>query len=205
MRRLLSFLAVLSLVSSARAQDPSPAAASEPVRDVRVVFHTDKGDVDVTLYATSAPVTVASFLNLAQQHFYDGLRFHRVIPGFVAQLGDPTGSGSGGPGYQFEDEKNGDRRFDKAGVLAMANHGANTNGSQFFFLLGPAAHLNDDGGYGHYTIFGQVTKGQEVVDAITQSDHVKSVDILDPTGPLFAKEAEQIDKWNKQLTKPAKH
>ena len=138
MRRLLSLLVVFSLVSSARAQEPSPAAASEPVRDVRVVFH-------------------------------------------------------------------GDRRFDKAGVLAMANHGANTNGSQFFFLLGPAPHLNDDSGNGHYTIFGQVTKGQEIVDAITQSDHVKSVDILDPTGPLFAKEAEQIEKWNKQMTKPAKH
>ncbi len=170
-----------------------------------MVFHTDKGDMEAVLFATKAPLTVASFLNLAQQKFYDGVRFHRVEPGFVAQVGDPTGTGGGSAGYQFEDEKNGDRKFDKPGIMAMANHGTNTNGSQFFFTLAVAPHLNDSGGNGHYTIFGQVTKGLEVVESITQSDHIKSIDILDPTTALFVKEAKQIDKWNKLMTHSPKH
>jgi peptidyl-prolyl cis-trans isomerase B (cyclophilin B) len=171
------------------------------VVDIRTVIHTDKGDIEATLFASKAPITVANFLNLAQQKFYDGLKFHRVIPQFMIQGGDPTGTGGGSAGYQFEDEKNGDRKFDKPGVIAMANHGTNTNGSQFFITHVPTPHLNDEAGSGHYTIFGQVTKGQEVVNAITQGDKIKSIDILDSTTPLFTEESSNIEKWDAQMAK----
>jgi cyclophilin family peptidyl-prolyl cis-trans isomerase len=124
------------------------------------------GDFTAELYADKAPKTVNNFVFLARNGFYDGTTFHRVLDGFMAQGGDPTGSGSGGPGYQFEYEPN-DLKFDKAGVLAMANSGPRTptNGSQFFITFGPAPHL--DGGY---TIFGQVIEGMDVVNKITRRD-----------------------------------
>ena len=207
--------AALAFTPPARAQQaasPSPTAATaaptppaEPIRDVRVVIHTDKGDIEATIFATKVPITAANFLNLAQQKFYDGLKFHRIIAGFMTQGGDPSGTGMGGPGYQFEDEANGDRKFDRPGVLAMANKGQNTNGSQFFITHGPAPHLNDSGPAGyHFNIFGQVTKGQEVVTSLVQGEQIKSIDILDPTAPLFAKEAKQIDEWNTEM-KAVKH
>ena len=188
---------------SAPAQDatPPPAASPvlDPIKDIRIILHTDNGNVEATLFASQAPVTTANFLNLARQHFYDGLKFHRVIPGFMSQGGDPRGDGLGGPGYTFPDEPNGDRRFDKPGVFAMANHAKDTNGSQFFITHGPTPHLNDDGGLGHYTIFGQVTKGQSLITNMGQNDHIKGIDILDSTVPLFAAEARQIEEWNVEL------
>jgi peptidyl-prolyl cis-trans isomerase B (cyclophilin B) len=123
-------------------------------------IHTDKGDIDVQVFADDAPKAANNFLDLARKGFYDGVIFHRVVPGFVIQGGDPTGTGRGGPGYQFEDESfKGD--YDR-GTLAMANAGPNTNGSQFFICLA------DLGGRlpKSYTIFGRVTKGMDVVDAI---------------------------------------
>ncbi len=197
----LAFLFTAAFVSPKPAL-AEPAASGDPVQDVRIVLHTDKGDIEATIFASKVPMTAANFLNLAQQKFYDGLRFHRVIADFMIQGGDPQGTGGGGPGYTFEDEKAGLTNFERPGILAMANRGAgtNSNGSQFFITHVATPWLN-----GHHTIFGQVTKGQEVVNAITQTDHIKSIDILDPTAPLFAKEAEQIDKWNKQLVHPAKH
>ena len=208
---LLSFLGSLCLaVCTVHAQQPSasPTAAAttpaEPVKDVRVVIHTDKGDIEATILATKAPITSANFLNLAQQKFYDGLKFHRIIAGFMTQGGDPTGNGTGGPGYQFEDEANGDRKFDKPGVIAMANKGTNTNGSQFFITHGPTPHLNDSGPAGyHFNIFGQVNKGEEIVTTLAQGDHIKTIDILDPTAPLFAAQAKHIDEWNAAMK--AKH
>ena len=147
---LVAVALAFAALPAVRAQDAAPAAtpATTPqaaIKDIRIVLHTDKGDVEATLFATKAPVTTANFLNLAQQHFYDGLKFHRVIPGFMSQGGDPQGTGMGGPGYTFPDEPNGDRRFDKAGVFAMANRGKDTNGSQFFITHGPVPHLNDGG------------------------------------------------------------
>ncbi len=196
--RLLPILAILFAATfSCRAQDASPA----PVKDIRVVIHTEKGDVEATLLATHAPVTVANFLNLAQQHFYDGLKFHRVIPQFMIQGGDPDGTGTGGPGYTFDDEPNDPFHFDKPGVLAMANRGKNTNGSQFFITHNAVPWLEDSEHKGHYTIFGQVTKGQDVVNAITQDDKIRAVDILDSTAPLFAAQAKHIDQWNAGLSK----
>lgn len=199
-RAFLPLLAVaLAALPAARAQtaaSPAPVASPEPGKDVRIVLHTDKGEVEATIFASTAPVTAANFLNLAQQHFYDGLKFHRVIPGFMSQGGDPEGTGRGGPGYQINDEPNGDRRFDKAGVFAMANHGVNTSGSQFFITHGPTEHLNDGGGAGHYTIFGQVTKGLSLVTGMGQDDHIKAIDILDSTVPLFNSQARLIGEWN---------
>ncbi|RJP52759.1 MAG: peptidylprolyl isomerase [Anaerolineaceae bacterium] len=122
------------------------------------------GSFVIELYPDKAPVTVNSFVFLAREGFYDGVTFHRVLDGFMAQTGDPTGTGSGGPGYEFANEDS-DLTFDKAGVVAMANAGRDTNGSQFFITFAPAPHLN-----GGYTIFGQVIDGMEVVNTITRRD-----------------------------------
>ena len=173
---------------------------AEPVQDVRVVLHTDKGDIEATIFASRVPITAANFLNLAQQKFYDGLKFHRVIAEFMIQGGDPKGIGIGDAGYKFEDEKGGPTTFDKPGIFAMANSGPNTNGSQFFITHVPTPWLN-----GKHTIFGQVTKGQDVVNNIRQGDNIKSIDVLDPTAPLFAAQKERVDKFNAQLVHPSKH
>jgi peptidylprolyl isomerase len=122
------------------------------------------GEFVIQLYPDKAPITVNSFVFLARQKYFDGVTFHRVLEGFMAQGGDPTGTGMGGPGYQFVNE-NSDLTFDKAGVVAMANAGPNTNGSQFFITFGPTPQLN-----GGYTIFGQVTSGMDVVNGITRRD-----------------------------------
>ena len=176
------------------AMTPPPAAA--PLSDIRVVMKTTKGDIDITLFASQAPITVANFLNLAEKKYYDGLSFHRVIAGFMIQGGDPTGTGSGGPGYKFEDEFVPALRFNREGILAMANSGPRTNGSQFFITHGPTPHLND-----RHTIFGAVTKGQENVMGTKQGDKIISIEILDPTGPLFAAQAANLEQWNKILKK----
>ena len=205
-RSLLPFLALAlaSLPVAARAQDAGPsAAAAGALKDIPIVIHTDKGDIEATIFASKAPITAANFLNLAQQKFYDGLKFHRVIRDFMIQGGDPAGDGTGGPGYQFEDEPNGPRRFDKPGVFAMANRGTNTNGSQFFITHTEVPHLND-GGIGHYTIFGQTTKGQDVVNNIKQGDRIKSIDILESTGPLFEAQSKNLTRWNNELVHPPK-
>jgi cyclophilin family peptidyl-prolyl cis-trans isomerase len=122
------------------------------------------GEFVIELYAARAPVTVNSFVFLARNGFYDGTTFHRVLEGFMAQGGDPTGTGKGGPGYQFANEDNG-LLFDKPGVVAMANSGRDTNGSQFFITFAAADWLN-----GGYTIFGQVTSGMDVVNGLTLRD-----------------------------------
>jgi len=119
------------------------------------------GEFTIQLFPDKAPKTVNSFVFLARQGYFGGLTFHRVLEGFMAQGGDPTGTGTGGPGYQFENE-NSDLTFDKPGVVAMANAGPDTNGSQFFITFGPTPQLN-----GGYTIFGQVIEGMDVVNAIT--------------------------------------
>jgi cyclophilin family peptidyl-prolyl cis-trans isomerase len=128
----------------------------------KAIMNTNKGEVEIELFDDDAPKTVANFVQLADQGFYDGVIFHRVIPSFMIQGGDPTGTGMGGPGYQFEDEPNGHRV--ERGVLAMANSGPNTNGSQFFIVTAEACPWLD----GLHTVFGRVTSGMEVVDAIDQ-------------------------------------
>ena len=127
-------------------------------------LHTNHGAIEVELFDDDAPKTVANFAKLARDGFYDGVIFHRVIPDFMIQGGDPTGTGRGGPGYQFEDEFN--EHKVARGALAMANAGPNTNGSQFFVVTTDAAPWLD----GKHTVFGRVTSGMDVVDAISQVD-----------------------------------
>ena len=126
------------------------------------VLHTNYGSIEVELFAEDAPTTVGNFLKLASEGFYDGVIFHRVIPDFMIQGGDPTGTGSGGPGYQFDDEIN-EHRVER-GALAMANAGPGTNGSQFFIVTTGAAPWLD----GKHTVFGRVTSGMDVVDEISE-------------------------------------
>ncbi|MEZ4663098.1 MAG: peptidylprolyl isomerase [Caldilineaceae bacterium] len=128
-------------------------------------FKTAKGDIKVQLFAQQAPKAVNNFVFLAREGFYNDTTFHRVLDGFMAQGGDPTGTGGGGPGYEFENESYPGLEFDRAGLLAMANRGPNTNGSQFFLTFGPADWLN-----GGYTIFGEVIEGLEVLDQLTRRD-----------------------------------
>jgi peptidyl-prolyl cis-trans isomerase B (cyclophilin B) len=127
-------------------------------------LHTNHGAIEVELFPEDAPKTVENFTKLAEDGFYDGVIFHRVIPDFMIQGGDPTGTGSGGPGYEFDDELN-DRRVDR-GALAMANSGPNTNGSQFFIVTADACPWLD----GKHTVFGRVTNGMDVVDTISNVD-----------------------------------
>ena len=165
-----------------------------PASDIRIVMKTSKGDIGLTVFASKTPVTAASFLNLASRGFYDGIKFHRVIAGFMMQGGDPRGTGTGGPGYQFEDEFLPELRFDRAGLLAMANAGPRTNGSQFFITYDQTPHLNN-----RHTIFGEVTSGLDVTTAIRQGDTITAIDILDPTDALFTQQAARIAEWNKRL------
>ncbi len=141
----------------------------EDVERPIAVFETSLGNFEAELYAKECPETVWNFINLAEGrqkthregNFYDGLTFHRVIEGFVIQVGCPQGTGTGGPGYQFKDEFDSSLRHDSEGILSMANAGPNTNGSQFFVTLGPTPHLDD-----RHSVFGKVVKGMDVVSKI---------------------------------------
>ena len=157
--------AATSRISGARASYSSPPAMIlDTESDYVAAFRTNQGDFTVQLFATQTPVTVNNFVFLAQQGFYDGLIFHRVIENFMIQGGDPTGTGAGGPGYQFQDEIVAGLAFDSPGKLAMANAGPGTNGSQFFITVAATDWLN-----GNHTIFGEVTEGQNVVNAISRA------------------------------------
>ncbi|MFZ5881224.1 MAG: peptidylprolyl isomerase [Chloroflexota bacterium] len=142
-----------------------PPITIDPQKQYIATLHTEKGDVVLELFADKAPVTVNSFVFLARQGWFDGAPFHRVILGFMAQSGDPTGSGRGNPGYLFQDEIDPTLKFDRPGLLAMANSGPNTNGSQFFITYAPAAQLD-----GSFTIFGRVLSGMDVLESLTPRD-----------------------------------
>jgi cyclophilin family peptidyl-prolyl cis-trans isomerase len=139
------------------------------------ILNTEKGEIVIELYPDKAPLAVNSFIFLAEHDWFDGVTFHRVLPGFVAQAGDPTRTGFGGPGYAFASEISEDLKFDSEGVVAMANSGPDTNGSQFFITLGPAERLN-----GGYTIFGHVIDGMDVVKMLTPRDPSASMNL--PSG-----------------------
>ena len=143
-------------------------------RTYRVSLSTSRGTIEIELYPEHAPRTVNNFVFLARQGFYDGVTFHRVISDFMIQGGDPTGTGSGGPGYRFEDEFDGNPLTHERGVISMANSGPGTNGSQFFITHGPQPHLD-----GRHTVFGRVVEGLDVVDSIQQSDAMTSVNVAD--------------------------
>ncbi|MFQ5408862.1 MAG: peptidylprolyl isomerase [Anaerolineales bacterium] len=145
--------------------DAPPPMTIDTSKSYTATLTTDAGDIVVELFDDLAPVTVNNFVFLANQGFYDNTTFHRVISGFMAQGGDPTATGAGGPGYRFEDELDTGLEFDRAGLLAMANSGPNTNGSQFFITYAPTPHLN-----GLHTIFGEVTEGLDVALALKERD-----------------------------------
>jgi len=159
--------------------DTCPPQVIDTEKSYTATLETEKGDIVIELYASQAPTTVNSFVFLAQEGWFDGVTFHRVLPGFVAQSGDPSGLGLGGPGYEFGNENNG-LLFDKAGVVGMANSGADSNGSQFFITLAAADQLN-----GGYTVFGQVVEGMDVVESLTARDPSQSNDL--PAGDVINK------------------
>lgn len=142
-----------------------PSGALDSSKSYTARFKTERGDIVVELYADRAPLTVENFVNLARAGFYDGTTFHRVIKGFMAQGGDPTGTGTGGPGYQFGDEFHPSLRHDGPGVLSMANAGAGTNGSQFFITHSATPHLDD-----RHSVFGRVTEGMDVVNSLRERE-----------------------------------
>lgn len=160
-----------------------PALSEEPVREYKsepeftleegkdyyALIDTTKGQILADLYEQETPVTVNNFVTLARNSYYDGIKFHRVIEDFMAQTGDPTGTGSGGPGYSFADEFRTDLTFDAPGILAMANSGPATNGSQFFITFAPTDFLN-----GKHTIFGKVVQGDDVLAKLTRTADASS-------------------------------
>lgn len=162
--------------------DSYPQMVIDANKSYRAHIYTEKGEIKVRLLADDAPRTVNNFVFLANQGFYDGVTFHRVIEDFMAQAGDPTGLGSGGPGYQFEDETDGGLVFDQPGLLAMANAGPDTNGSQFFITFSPTRWLD-----GKHTIFGEVMEGDEVLSQLTRrqpgaatpGDVIERIEILE--------------------------
>jgi peptidyl-prolyl cis-trans isomerase B (cyclophilin B) len=174
MRKLLP-LALLAFIAAAKQYPAPPAMKIDPSKQYTATIATTKGDIVIDLFPKEAPVTVNNFVFLSRDGFYDGLTFHRVIKDFMIQGGDPVGNGTGGPGYQFEDETDPTKnphKFDKPGYLAMANAGPNTNGSQFFITHVPTPWLD-----GRHTIFGQVRQGQDIVNAIEKGDKIKYIKI----------------------------
>ncbi len=149
-----------------------PAMIIDPKQKYTAKIETTRGTIVIALFPEYAPKTVNNFVFLAEQGFYDGVTFHRVISDFMIQGGDPTGTGRGGPGYKFEDEFRGNPLKHETGSLSMANAGPNTNGSQFFITHSPQPHLD-----GKHTVFGKVTEGQDVVNKIRQGDKILTIQI----------------------------
>ena len=166
--------------------EEAPPMTIDPAKTYIATFKTEKGDIVVELFADKAPVTVNNLVFLANEGFYDNTTFHRVLEDFMAQGGDPTGTGAGGPGYQFEDEIDPTLTFDRPGLLAMANSGPGTNGSQFFITFAPVPWLD-----GRHTIFGEVIEGQDVLDQLTLRDPAQNPDT--PGDTLLTVEISEAD------------
>ena len=164
--------------------------------DLKAVIETDKGVINLVLFADQTPLTVANFVNLASRGYYDGLVFHRVIEDFMIQGGCPQGTGTGGPGYQFADECTADLKHDGPGVLSMANSGPGTNGSQFFITHGATSWLD-----GKHTVFGRIAgeADQGVINAIAGGDGMKKVTIEGDSSVLLEKMADDVARWNARL------
>ena len=168
---------------------------NQTIQEVSAIMKTSKGDIKLRLFADKAPVTVANFVNLAKRGYYDGLTFHRVIPDFMIQGGCPQGSGTGGPGYRFEDECTPQLRHDAPGKLSMANAGPGTNGSQFFIT-----HIETSWLDGKHTVFGEVldSSDQDVVDAIVVGDTIVGID-LEGEESVLESQADRVSAWNEVL------
>ena len=164
--------------------------------DVIAVIETNKGIVKLKLFPEKTPITTGNFINLTKRGYYDGLIFHRVIENFMIQGGCPKGTGSGGPGYEFEDEFDPELKHDKPGVLSMANAGPGTNGSQFFIT-----HVETPWLDGKHSVFGEVisSSDQDVVNSIDGGDQIKSIKIEGDTSEVESKIKAKLEKWNSIL------
>jgi peptidyl-prolyl cis-trans isomerase B (cyclophilin B) len=164
--------------------------------DLKAVIETNKGTINLMLFAGQTPITVGNFINLARRGYYNDLKFHRVIPDFMIQGGCPFGDGRGGPGYQFQDEFVKELRHSKAGIFSMANSGPQTNGSQFFITHVPTPWLD-----GKHTVFGEVVSDadQKIVNQIAQGDKIISVTIEGDFTELMEKTKSFVEKWNAAL------
>ncbi len=176
----LIFSGLIAINSYAQEKDPS---------ELYAVIKTDHGTLEFLLYKAVAPITVANFVNLATRGYYDGLIFHRVIDDFMAQGGDPFGDGTGGPGYNFEDEIR--MRHNQDGILSMANAGPNTNGSQFFITHLATPHLN-----GLHTVFGKIHSGRELIREIGIGDKIISITIEGNARGFLETRADRVYQWN---------
>jgi peptidyl-prolyl cis-trans isomerase B (cyclophilin B) len=163
---------------------------------MQATITTSKGDIRLSLFAEKTPLTVANFVNLARRSYFDGLNFHRVIGDFMIQGGCPLGTGTGNPGYRFEDEFDATLRHDQPGRLSMANSGPGTNGSQFFITHVATPHLDDK-----HSIFGEVVDAidQDVVNAVAQGDVIESIAIDGDVESLFEQVSDRLSEWNAQL------
>jgi len=163
---------------------------------IQATIKTNKGDIHLDLFADKTPVTVANFVNLAKQGFYNDLSFHRVIPNFMIQGGCPIGTGTGNPGYRFEDEFDAELKHDKPGILSMANAGPGTNGCQFFITHLATPHLD-----GKHTVFGAVQSAsdQDVVNSIVGDDEIKTIEVSGDVDALLESQAEHVNQWNQHL------
>jgi cyclophilin family peptidyl-prolyl cis-trans isomerase len=180
----LSSVILLTLLED-RQFTQCPPMTINPTSQYIATLHTEKGDIVIELYADKAPITVNSFIFLAENGWFDNVTFHRVLPGFVAQTGDPSGTGYGTPGYAFKNEISPDLKFDGPGVVGMANAGADSNGSQFFITYSAQPTL--DGGY---TVFGHVIQGMDVVNSLTPRDPSQGTD-LPPGDKILSVSIEQ--------------
>ncbi|HKK90236.1 MAG TPA: peptidylprolyl isomerase [Desulfobacteraceae bacterium] len=164
--------------------------------ELTAVMETGKGTINLRLFPEKTPVTVANFVNLINRGYYNGLKFHRVIPDFVIQGGCPDGNGMGGPGYNFEDEFDKELRHSKPGILSMANAGPGTNGSQFFITHGPTPHLDDN-----HSVFGEVvgSPDMDVVNKIAKDDVMERVTIEGDPAELLKQQEASLARWNKKL------
>jgi len=189
MKKILVVLFVILLF-------PAINIAKKPVK-LTASIETDKGIIELEFYGDKAPLTVFSFVNLASRGYFDGISYHRVVPGFVIQGGDPTGTGSGGPGYQFGLEVNKELKHSAAGILSMARtNDPNSNGSQYFITLAPTPNLDMQ-----YTVFGKVTKGLDVVLSIKQGDKMNKITVKGDITPEMKALQAKVNEWNKILTK----
>ena len=166
--------------------------------NISASIETSQGTINIEFFPDKAPITVANFVNLAQKGFYDGLNFHRVIGQFMIQGGCPLGTGTGGPGYKFEDEFDATLRHDAPGKLSMANAGPGTNGSQFFITHVPTPHLDD-----HHSIFGEVksAEDQNVVNKIRQGDKIVSITISGDADALLQAHSDRVAEWNTAIAR----
>ena len=174
-----------------------PKGNLDTTKTYKAKIETERGEIIIHLYSDQTPITCENFINLAKSGYYDGTTFHRVIPGFMVQGGDPTGTGAGGPGYQFEDEFVSSLKHDSEGILSMANAGPGTNGSQFFIT-----HIETPWLDNNHTVFGEIIDeaDQSVVNGISQGDMIEKVEIIG-TLPNDDKVNNLVETWNKILDK----